>query len=256
MGSARVERDNNDFLEILTWFRNHNPFTTSEKLVCLDSGFIDENNTVNCDKAELIGARIQKSLNNQTFASRSFKRKDQITNLQRLYPSIMIDKERVATDPLTRFLRLVVLVDRKPEVEIENCFYYELTPYPTGLFKDGVMRAAKNKSTLKTFLLEGVKPTENTESEIVADGGALLWLCNWRKGEKFRKIFDLYIDKCRKFNINTVVFDGYNKLTKERSNKMSWVVETSDGNDCLQIEQRFRQTTLIKKSLSIYWHAS
>ena len=66
---ASVERDNNDFLEILTWFRNHKPFTTSEKRVCLNSGFIDENNTVNCDKAELIGGRIQKSLNNQTFAS-------------------------------------------------------------------------------------------------------------------------------------------------------------------------------------------
>ena len=151
LGSARVERGNNDFLEILTWFRNHNPFTTSEKLVCLDSGFIDENNTVNCDKAELIGARIQKSLNNQTFASCSFKRKDQITNLQSLYSSITIDKERVAIDPLTLFLRLVVLVDRKPEVEIENCFYYELTPYPTALFKDGVMRTAKNKTTLKMF---------------------------------------------------------------------------------------------------------
>ena len=75
LDSARVERDNNNFLEILTWFRNRNPFTTSEKLVCLDSGFIDEDNSVNCDKAGLIGARIQKSLNNQTFASCSFKRK-------------------------------------------------------------------------------------------------------------------------------------------------------------------------------------
>ena len=92
LGSARVERDNNDFLEILTWFCNYNPFTTSEKLVCLDSGFIDENNTVNCDKAELIGARIKKSLNNQSFASCSFKRKDQITNLQSLYPSIRLTK--------------------------------------------------------------------------------------------------------------------------------------------------------------------
>ena len=88
-------------------------------------------------------------------------------------------------------------------------------------------------------MLQGVKPTKNTESKIVADGGALLWLCNRKKGEKFRKIFEMYIHKCRKFNINTVVFDGYNKLTKERSNKMSWVVETSDGNDCPQIEQRF-----------------
>ena len=88
------------------------------------------------------------------------------------------------------------------------------------------MKTEKNKSTLKKLLLEAVKPPENTESEIVADGGAVLCLCNWRKGEKFRKIFDLYIDKCRKFNINTVVFDGYNKSTKdathkERSNKMS-----------------------------------
>ena len=51
------------------------------------------------------------------------------------------------------------------------------------------MRTAKNKSTLKIFLLEGVKPAENTESEIVADRGALLWLCNWKKGEKLSKIF-------------------------------------------------------------------
>ena len=106
LGSACVERDNNDFLEILTWFRNHNPFTTSEKLVCLDSEFIDENNTVKSDKAEPTGARIQKSLNNQTFASCSFKRKDQITNLQSLYSSITIDKERVAIEPLTLWLRM------------------------------------------------------------------------------------------------------------------------------------------------------
>ena len=151
LGSARVERDNNDFLEILTWFRNHNPFTTSEKLVCLDSGFIDENNTVNCDKAELIGACIQKSLNNRTFASCSFKRRDQITNLQSLYSSTTINKERVAIDPLTLFLQLVILIDRKPDIEIENCFPYELTPYPTALFKDSVMRTGKNKSTPKKF---------------------------------------------------------------------------------------------------------
>ena len=155
LGSARVERDNNDFLEILTWFRNHNPFTTSEKLVCLDSGFIDENNTVNCDKAELIGACIHKSLNNQTFASCSFKRKDQITNLQSLYSSITNDKEQVAIDLLTLFLQLVVLVDRKSEVEIENCFYYELIPSPTALFKDGVMRTTKDKSTVKNFVRRG-----------------------------------------------------------------------------------------------------
>ena len=111
-----------------------------------------------------------------------------------------------------------------------------MTPYPAALYKDDVMRTAQNKSNLKIFLVEGVKPSENRESEIAADGGALLWLCNWKKGEKFSKIFDMYIDKCRqKFNINTDVFHGYNKSTKdathkEGSNKMSEVVEISDGN--------------------------
>ena len=81
---------------------------------------------------------------------------------------------------------------------------------PTVLFKDGVMRTGKSKSTVKKILLEEVKPTENTENTIVADGGALLWLCNWKKGEKFSKIFDMYINICRKFNFNIVVFDGYN----------------------------------------------
>ena len=35
LASAHVERDNKDFLNILTWFRNHNPFTASEELVYL-----------------------------------------------------------------------------------------------------------------------------------------------------------------------------------------------------------------------------
>ena len=99
------------------------------------------------------------------------------------------------------------------------------------------MRTKKNKSTLKIFLLEGVKPSENTDSEIIANGGALLWSCNWTKGENFSKIFEMYIDGWRKFRINTVVFDGYNNSTKNvthktRSNKMSQVVEISHGNVC------------------------
>ena len=50
----------NIFLEILTLSQNHNPLITSEKLVDLDSRFIDENSAVNWDKAETMDARIQK----------------------------------------------------------------------------------------------------------------------------------------------------------------------------------------------------
>ena len=57
------------------------------------------------------------------------------------------------------------------------------------------MRAAKNKSTLKNYLLDTVKPMENAAGKIVADGGALLWYCNWTKNEKFSTIFQRYTDK-------------------------------------------------------------
>ena len=54
----------------------------------------------------------------------------------------------------------------------------------------------------------------------------------------------MYIDKCRKFDINTVVFDGCIKSAKdathkERCNKMSQVVEISDGNDCPSDQAKF-----------------
>ena len=90
MASARVERDN---IEISWKFRfcNHNPFIASEKLVSRDSGLVGENDTVNRDKAETIGTRIQKPFDNQVFGSCSFKRKDLTTNLQSLYSSITID---------------------------------------------------------------------------------------------------------------------------------------------------------------------
>ena len=50
-------------------------------------------------------------------------------------------------------------------------------------------------------------------------------------------MFEMYIDRCRKVNINTVVFYGYNKWTKSaahkaRSNKMFQIVEINDANVC------------------------
>ena len=71
----------------------------------------------------------------------------------------------------------------------------------------------------------------------MADGGALLWSCNWSKNEKFRTIFQKYVAKCRFLKINIIVFDGYNKSTKDathasRSGKSSEVVEICEDNTC------------------------
>ena len=146
---GRVQRDYEDFEKILAWFKVHNPFLCGKKLVSLDSGLIDERAVLTCDKAEEVGSKIQNTLDGQAFADCSFKRKDKITNLQSLYSSVTIDKEQVSIDPLTLFLRLTLAVGRKPDTEIENYFFYELTPYPTSLFDNGSMRVAKNKVSLK-----------------------------------------------------------------------------------------------------------
>ena len=130
----RIRRDNEDFQKILTWFRSHNPFKTSVQLVCLNTGLADEHSIVTCDQANAIGAAIQKEQDNKPFTDISFKRKSQITNLQSLYSSVSIEKYEISIDPLTLFLRLAVTIKRKPEIEIDSYFYYELTPYPTSLF--------------------------------------------------------------------------------------------------------------------------
>ena len=172
--SARIKRDYDDFTKIQCWFKCHNPFDAGSQLVALDSGLVDDKNAVTCDKAEEIGASIQTGLDGKSFSNCSFKRKDQIVTLQSLHSSVKIGTENVTIDPLTLFLRLVIVVERKPENEIVNYFNYELSPYPMSLFKHGIMRSSQ-KSTLKYFLLKEITITEEPESTKIADGGALLW---------------------------------------------------------------------------------
>ena len=72
-----------------------------------------------------------------------------------------------------------------------------------------------NKSSLKNHLLKTVLPsTQESPGKVVADGGALLWSCNWSKNDKFRTIFQKYVAKCRFLKINIIVFDGYKNQLK------------------------------------------
>ena len=236
--SARVKRDYEDFVKIQCWFQSHNPFDIEEKLCSLDSGLIDENGSVTCDRAEEIGSMIQSSLDGNKFTDCSFKRKNQIVNLQSLYSTINIDaNDSISIDPLTLFLRLIVVVEKKPENEVVSYFNYELTPYPMSLFKDGLMRPAQ-KSKLKTFILKDVPQSkEPTESKRIADGGAFLWCCNWKKDELFSDIFKRYLNFLRHLRINVVIFDGYDLSTKDathqkRKSRICQTVEVNDQNPC------------------------
>ena len=104
-------------------FSPNSPFIYGDHLVCLDSGLVDENKLVKCDRSEESVALIQKDLDGKNFDSCSFKRKDKISNLQSLYSYVIIKKEDVTIDPLTLFPRLALVVEKKPEAEMENYFY-------------------------------------------------------------------------------------------------------------------------------------
>ena len=99
------------------------------------------------------------------------------------------------------------------------------------------MRTPKNKSTLENYLLKGVLTSEGVNGTKVADGGALLWCCNWSKNEKFRNIFQKFVNKCFSEKFDIVVFDGYTSSTKDvtrksRSTKTAQTIEIDDDNVC------------------------
>ena len=98
--ASRVKRDSDDFEKVLTWFRAHNPFEVGPNLITLASGLVDDKNCLNCGRAEEIGTGIQA--------------------LQSLHSNVKITEEDVVIDPLTLFLRLVVVVEKRPESEIAD----------------------------------------------------------------------------------------------------------------------------------------
>ena len=98
------------------------------------------------------------------------------------------------------------------------------------------MRSAQ-KSKLKSFILNNVSSIQEPVSTRIADGGTLLWCCNWKNNELFSEIFRRYIDFSRHLKLDIIVFHGYLLSTKDsthqkRSGKISQTVEINDLNLC------------------------
>ena len=76
----RSNYDFHDLNNIQQWLDQHEPFDLTEKrLRSLSSGLIAaDDDCINCDKAEEIGARIQEQLNNLSILDASIRREDQI----------------------------------------------------------------------------------------------------------------------------------------------------------------------------------
>ena len=152
VGTARSIRDYRDLVKIHNWLLTNTPFNREQpKLFSLSTGSTsDGTDGVNCDDAESVGFQIQQSLDNVTMLNATIKRNQGINTLQALKKKITVENEQVYIDSDILFIRLIVLTERSEKMG--DYFNYELSPEPTSLFKDSMMRKS-NKSTLATYLI-------------------------------------------------------------------------------------------------------
>ena len=75
LGISRSNRDLKDLTKIQEWFSQHEPFNVNEHKLCsLSSGLTAvEGNSINCHKAEEVGRKIHKQLDNVSVLEASIK---------------------------------------------------------------------------------------------------------------------------------------------------------------------------------------
>ena len=210
LGKSRCKRDFEDLLKIHEWFDQHEPFDLKEsKLRSLSSGLTTiEGDGINPDKAEEVGLKIQMQLDGLIVAEASIKRSDHIKSLADLKPGIKVDKRKLNIDPTILFTRLIAIVQREEDMSLY--FGYELTAFPTSLFKDNFMRKAV-KAQLTKSLTSSVDSSEyRRQATHVLDGGALLHRVKWGKKKSYQEIAEQDVSYVRgKYGESCIVFDGY-----------------------------------------------
>ena len=222
LGKSRIHRDFEDMQKILEWLDISNPFdSTRQTLQSLSSGLVADE-TINCDNAEEVGMKIQSKLDQQSIYKCMIQRANQVRSLGTLRNVVKINKQNVNIDPTRLFTRLIVLLERCSD--LTPYFQYELTPIPTSLFADNMMRKPNKASLIQSLFGKDYQLIDQsdiiTTNVNVVDGGALLRKIVWKQGATFKDVVDSY-RKCVKSNYGqaTVVFDGYGNyflIKKER----------------------------------------
>jgi len=213
VGISRATRDCRDLKKVLDWLEINNPFFSgNDCLRSLSSGLVaGDDDNINCDSAEEVGEAIQKKWNDRIFSEITSKKADQVRTLRNLQKMCIIGQKPVLMDANSLFHRLVILVERSED--IPSYFSYELTPIPTALFKDNLMRKA-DKPALAKAVTSGLSfDTLPSNTRFVLDGGCLLHKIRWVRGATYYDIAQQYVSYVlNKYGVKSViVFDGYLK---------------------------------------------
>ncbi len=124
------------------------------------------------------------------------------------------------------FSRLIAIIQR--EEDLSPYFCYELTAFPTSLFKDGIMRKTQ-KSQLAKIITSDVQPAEcNARTEYVIDEGALLHKVKWAKKTTYHDVIMQYVEYVhRKYEHQCcIVFDGYEGPSTKSHEHLHRVIKT------------------------------
>jgi len=92
--------------------------------------------------------------------------------MSNFFAAIQVEKQKIHIDPTKLFSRLIAIMDREEDMKLY--FDYELSSFPTSLFKDGFMCKGV-KSQLANFFTSYLNGfIYQRQVKHLIDGGALL----------------------------------------------------------------------------------
>ena len=152
LGQSRHMRDFEDLIKFYTWLKQFNPFNVRDnRLRSLNSGLAaGDSASINCDEAEKVRRNMLVCMDNKSVAEEKEETSKKVKTLLTLTKGVQLENTTIPVDPTILLLRLIVLIERTDDTE--KYFGYELTPYPTALFKDKFMRHP-DKAALAEALL-------------------------------------------------------------------------------------------------------
>jgi capsule polysaccharide export protein KpsC/LpsZ len=166
-GESRKRRDVDDVQKLVRWFTYFNPFQQSGSLLySLSTGAtVPQGLDINCDDIKQIGLSLQQKFANESFLNVKLEKKEQVKTVIKLSKGVVSDKKQVYLDNTILFSRLIILAERK--LDVQPPFAYELTSQLASLFKKSQMRKPVKAGLTKTSHKKQAFPLNPLENPIL-----------------------------------------------------------------------------------------
>lgn len=229
LGKARMQRDEEDVLKLVSHFGRYDVFRETENLVVITTGDVANEDI----KKDLLGAEgIGKTIVTEFVKARLIKKdvkfhdslkQQKLKTFETLYSvPVSLDNSKSVAIKADRDLlrRVVVALESGREVDVDTLLKRELSPVPLSIATfDGCLRQASGKSDLGNILQENVHqsqpPISQYQTCTIIDGMAAVQSLGNTSGAKsfgeWSDNFTAYVvshfsDKCTRVD---VVFDRY-----------------------------------------------